>query len=452
MVLHFSSNDDSLVPGLGHHDQEYHWRVLAGLGMTPIDIAVKVTQSSGIGRKKVLVQSGSDQLWPPNNQAKQQLTENFQHTWSFHGSPPGMNEKGFYEVRPDHLADKLWYPATITKQRDDGRFDALATMPSSTGEMQEVTVSLLNREDIREASSKQTLKVQERHLLLEVPKEDPLQAALYIDSRDKVTHNFARPTPPHRQHSRNVWLKVDKGRNAVIADVGRAAFDHYLSSEPRCIKANSSRQHHSWSFQVGPFAVHTIEVTNSVFRKQITLTVDGEVLVDASAEDIGCTDHFECVFRLVGHRVLDFEVYETNKDGESLNSKATVTQKQKYSIPVTVSVPDERNMEFATLFVDQTDFRALPRASDCREDVLSMHPQALELTYGIHVPFQVNATAPSGLAAMRGKAETAVEGSNGISGGFFEQLMQCCRANCSRTANLEFSRSLPAAPRDYATP
>merc|ERR1712032_1062985 len=51
-----------------------------------------------------------------------------------------------------------------------------------------------------------------------------------------------------------------------------------------------------------------------------------------AAEDIDCSGHnWECKFRFVGERTLDFHVNETNKDGNVLESKGTASHRRKYS-------------------------------------------------------------------------------------------------------------------------
>lgn len=454
MVTHYSVKDSTVLSSLGHHDKECHWTVQAGPDAVPIEISVHVTQSTGVGRKKVLVKSGKEQIFPPNGQPKQELKENFKHTWPFRAEAKNINEKGVYQVRPEHMAAETWYPATITKQQDDGRFDALVTMPSISGEMQELSFNNVRREDIRTAAKREPMKIPERHLMLEVPNDDPLQAALFVDGKDLVTHYFARPTPPPKGKVRHILLQVDQKRSTVEADIGPAAFEDFLSSEPRAISSNGNRYHYEWKFQVGPFAVHHVKIEKKSRGRHMTITVDDEALVEATAADILCeTPQFECTFKLVGQRVLNFEVYETNKDGDALSSKATVTQKQKYSVPICVMVPDE-SLETAKLFADKREFRTFRQASEYKEDNLKMNPKAMNMQYKVLAPYKVNLQAPSGVKAMLGKVETAMEGSScagGSGGGFFSLFSACCRSNTTdKEKELEVTRTLPPAPQDDA--
>merc|ERR1712151_1020442 len=64
---------------------------------------------------------------------------------------------------------------------------------------------------------------------------------------------------------------------------------------------------------------------------------DDDVLVDASAEDIGCAGTaWECKFCLVGEKVMNFDVYETNLDGVPLETRGTVLKRETYSHQCTV--------------------------------------------------------------------------------------------------------------------
>merc|ERR1711964_806682 len=124
----------------------------------------------------------------------------------------------------------------------------------------------------------------------------------------------------------------------------------------------------------------------------VCLSVDGEKLVEASAEDIDCPqDNWQCKFRFVGERCTDYEVYETNTDGAALNIKSIVSQKAKFSRECSITLMDYANLATAELIVDNVDFHNLPLKREQHSEAnLSLSAQALQLTYGIPVPYKVN--------------------------------------------------------------
>merc|ERR1711879_105884 len=95
----------------------------------------------------------------------------------------------------------------------------------------------------------------------------------------------------------------------------------------------------------GPFVEHTIEIERKWASKIITLSVDGEKFIEASSEDIDCAkDHWECRFRFVGEKSIDFDVYEENRDGESLDAKTVVSKKTPFTRECVVCIYDESNL------------------------------------------------------------------------------------------------------------
>jgi hypothetical protein len=177
-------------------------------------------------------------------------------------------------------------------------------------------------------------------------------------------------------------------------------FSHFFSGEARAVSQDSQRLRHTWVVQLGPLAEHTIVLEKKyTLGKIVSLVIDGEPFVEAAAEDIDCSGHnWECKFRFVGERILDFHVNETNKDGNVLESKDTVSHRQKYSHECVIKLPNDKDLRSAELVVDETDFRALPVKPEAHaEENLSVHPDAFKLTYGTVVPYKVNHMAPCGI-------------------------------------------------------
>merc|ERR1712032_862728 len=314
---------------------------------------------------------------------KANMHEDFQYKWPFRATIMGINESGLFEVRAHTAAtcEHDWVPATITGQRKDGKFEVLALLQDSYGR-RELACPAVDKKDIRVASSGMPLEVVERFLMLQVPRESPWDACLSVDGKDFVTHYFARPSPPgvsHESPAPQISLQVARDRSRVTADVGHSVLSHFFSGEARAVSQDSQRLCHTWVVQLGPLAEHTIVLEKKyTLGKIVSLVVDGEPFVEAAAEDIDCSGHnWECKFRFVGERTLDFHVNETNKDGNVLESKGTASHRRKYSHS---------------------------------EENLSVHPDAFKLTYGIIVPYKVNHMAPCGILNIAGRAGNASRG------------------------------------------
>merc|ERR1712216_395337 len=174
-----------------------------------------------------------------------------------------------------------------------------------------------------EAASKAPLAVPENCLLLEVPMQDTLHPTLSLANGDLLTHHFGRPSPPRAatQQKSEIGFKVSRDRTTLAATAGHQVLSHLVSGEVQAKTSETERLRHSWTVQVGPFAQHTVEVTKRhTLGKIVTLLVDGQVLVEATAADIACgSNEWQCKFQLIGERVLDFEGYKTNTEGGSLD-------------------------------------------------------------------------------------------------------------------------------------
>jgi len=167
---------------------------------------------------------------------------------------------------------------------------------------------------------------------------------------------------------------------------------------------------HLWRFQLGPFAEHTVEVVKKyTLGTIITLLVDGEVLVEAAAADLGLTGgEWKCDFKFVGERLLNFEVHKTNKEGCVLPEKGNVEQIHKYTHQCSVVIPND--WEFSTgicradtarFLIDGNAFGELPAVVPKHEDPnLKLDARALQHLYNITTPYVVDHAAPSTMAVM----------------------------------------------------
>jgi hypothetical protein len=164
----------------------------------------------------------------------------------------------------------------------------------------------------------------------------------------------------------------------VTANVGHSVLDHFVSGEVRSVKSDLERLRHSWTFQLGPFAQHTVEVTKKhTLGKVVTLLVDGTVMVEASAVEMGCqSTEWHCDFRFIGERVIDFEVFKTNKEGTSLDATDHVKERRRYVHECSVDIPNDWDFRNARLCIDGLLFTELPvELAQHEEKALAMEPR-----------------------------------------------------------------------------
>lgn len=339
----------------------------------------------------------------------------------------------FFEVRHAHfsgLPDETWYPATITGQRDDGFFEVTAQETLQSGLITEVKYPAVHKDNLREAVSKKPLNVPENCLLLDVPKQDPLRATLSLANGELVTHHFGRPSPPRAavQQKSEISVKVSKDRSTLIASEGHQVISHLVSGEVQAKASEAERLRHSWTVQVGPFAEHTVEITKKhTLGKIVTLLVDGEVLAEATAADVGCTgNEWQCKFRFVGERVLDFEVYKTNAEGGTLDEIGHVKERRRYVHEGFVTISNDWDFSTARFFIDGVPFTGLPSETQrIEEPNLTTSPVALLHTYGISTPYLVDQKAPSNMMMVATKVLVKANESRKTAGGFFARCCDC---------------------------
>jgi hypothetical protein len=428
MVVEFTSHDSTVGSLIGRNCKEMRWKVMHDRGADPIDIKLHV-QEHKLHHNDVSIESNGQEIFcGAGPHAKTKMIEDFHYQWPFRATMRGINEENFFEFHPPHACSDAWFPATITCQRDDGCFEVRAQEPDANGRLMQMTYPAVHKESLREAASQKAISVPEKCLMLDVPKQDPLHAALRMGNGDLVTHHFGRPSPASKsaQQPAQIALMVSKDRNTVSADVGHSVLSHFVSGEVRSKQCEAERLQHSWTIQAGPFAEHTIQVLKKhTLGTIVTLLVDGEVLVEASAADIGCHDkEWQCHFRFVGERVLDFEVYKTNNEGSVLDETAHVKERRKYVHECCVTIPNDWDFTSAQLFVDGTPFVELPMVpQEHEEQNLTMTPMAMLHSYGIATPYKVDKHAPSNISALANQILVKAVDGKKVAGGFWAR---CC--------------------------
>jgi hypothetical protein len=397
MVLKYECHDSLL-----HGAKESTWVVQAGIHGKPIEIKLHVDRTL-VSTPEVAVECDGFMLFPGpySSSKKDRLREDFVQEWPFRGVAKGIGEKDVVQIQPPSMYSEQWYPGILTRQRADGLFEVLCLMPDGRGGTRQVHYPAIKPEYIRYVGTGKPFLLPQRMLRLEVPQDDPANATLSVDQHDLITHYFARPTPNPtlvKEHP-TILMKVSKDRQQVTANVGHSVFAHHLNGDVRLVKQQADKYKHTWTIQIGPFAEHTIEVEKKRKSKVVSLSIDGDKFVEASAEDIDCEkNHWECKFRFVGERHLDFEVFETNRDGKELDSTAMVKHLMKFNRECVVSLWDESDLRSAELIIDNVCFRNLPMANAAHyEDNLSISPDVLKSMYRVQIPYKVNEQAALGL-------------------------------------------------------
>lgn len=393
----------------------------------PIDIKLHVQEHKLHSNEVEIECNGQPIFHGAGAHAKAKMTEDFRYQWSFRGTIKGINELNYFQVNPTHSSNsgETWFPATITGQREDGFFEVRAQEADMNGMIREVKYPAVHKDNLRETASQKPIAVPENCLTLEVPKNDPLRAVLSLDNGELVTHHFGKPSPSlaHKEKKPEIALKVSQDRSALTASVGHQVISHFASGEVQAKSNEVERLRRSWTVQAGPFAEHTVEVAKRhTLGKIVTLLVDGQVLVESTAADIGCVGNdWQCKFRLVGERVLDFEVYKSNAEGGALNEIGHVQERRKYVHECYVTVPNDWDFSNARLFIDTIPFAELPmEAQRYEEPNLTTTPLALLHTYGIATPYMVDRNAPGNMMLLANQVFAKATDVRKTAGGWFD--------------------------------
>jgi len=442
MVLEFTCHDESAFTRIGKNCKEVKWK-LGAMGTQPLEIQLHVEKLPGMAQE-VSIHCNGSKLFPLGSKPKEKLKSDFQQKWPFRGVAKGIDRENFFEVQPKGSTD--WYPAFRVMPRRDGsgQFQARVWYPQPDGaKPKEVDLPAVEKESIRELESKKPLEIPERHLVLDVPKDNPLKESTLslIDNKgsEDVTHFFARPTPPCLELEtmpglNEVTMEVNKERTLVTVGAGHDKLVQYLASEVRALAANpESKTKMVWGIQIGGQVEHTISIEKKYkSSKIVTLAVDGKVLVEASAADFdvdapdfdttsgtssattGEGGLWTCSFGLIGQRSVKAKVFEQNKDGFMLDSTDVLEVLPRDSLKYTricrVTIQDQKDLRTAAFDVDGIEFGLLKQASGSDEPGLKVEPEVLQMQYGLTMPTKVKDVPPTVLQAMQIKFKEAQPG------------------------------------------
>jgi len=409
MLTEYTCHDESFMAALGSHSKAISWTIEGGGRSGPVKIGLQMDKSM-MGKAEILVTEGDRNLFPSGG-VKANLSEDFVQRWNFCGVAAGMNEPQCYEVlivpEPTDPASQLededlappmspaWHPCTLTKQLDDGSgFEVLVALPDGLGGCIEVARSPVNAADLRQRHTKKRIHVPWRYIKLEIPKLNPIQAALTADRGEPITAFFAMPTPagPDALTQSTLTVRADQQRSSVHIDASATTFAQFMAHEAFRGELQAERSRKAWTLQLGPVAEHVVVIEKGPSSGVLRLSVDGKRVAESSAADLGCADGWSCNFRFLGKRILHFVVFETNRYGMPLDQQGTVTQESRVEHTCSLVVPSTFDLSSAHLQVNGDDFESLPPKAPVVEAArIHMAPlESLRQEYGILVPYKVN--------------------------------------------------------------
>lgn len=438
MVLEFGAHESSMMTATGKHNKEMKWRV-AALGTEPMEVVVKVDKTPG-SAPYVGVHHNTTKLFPTGDKSSAHLKENFEHKWPYRASPQNLDKEDFFEVKPKGSSD--WYIASKINQRRDGTFEGSVWLPDEKLGWKLVNLPSILKEDIRQEKDKRPLEIPVREVVLNVSKEKPLTETTLtlLDGgrEEEITHFFARVTPPPARGameaqpaSRELSFQVDKERVNVTTNITHSMLESYMKGELGAVSCKAdSKTKMTWCISIGPYAEHTITVERKhKTSREMTLSVDGSVLVNAKARDFdidydGDDDESEagdppwvCKFYFIGERSLKFKVFEESKGGITLDTTEIVEgiakENQIFKKACTVSIPNVRDLSESKLDIDGTLYRDLKEPRKKSEDAMHLTVEVLKMQYGIEVPRKIRNDPPPGLAAIQQKWMEGVENIQG---------------------------------------
>jgi len=433
MVLQYTCRDQSAITTLSTSCQESNWKIAVGGGSHVIDLKL-IVDTHLVGKPSVGVVCNGKHIFPHSDNDRAKLKEDLKWQCPFRGTIVGIGERNCFEFKPEHGDGDLWYAATVLGQREDGLFKVAVSMPAGEGGLWVVEFPAVKEELLREAEGqKRPVKTPLRSLILQVPMADPKSSTLSVDGSTLMTHFFSRPTPaPSKEQGGSsltglltptrTLFRVSRDGSQVTSELGHDQLSHFLSGQVKQIAQDASKDRRTWRLQIGPFATHEIELERKYrFNKTISLTVDGELLVESTAEDLESPEGiWQCNFRFSGEKFVDWEVFEKSPSGQTLRTQAVVSDKRPYSHECVVSFPVEEalasqmDLSVATLVIDGIEYLELPKGLQAvEEEGLTLDVQALKGSYSLSVPTKVNTSPPSMLENARASLGVTVCGGPG---------------------------------------
>jgi hypothetical protein len=422
LVLEHKAHDNKTERSLAAHQKRISWKVALVHDLRPMEFAVSVDQRATFN-PEVNVTKDGEQLFPSEgSKTMAKLSSDFIWTQPMRGKLPDIGKTGVYLVRPLHGREQ-WYKATITEQHNDQTFDATALVPSTDPSQPqkgtEVQLQNLPVQNIRRVGkggaghNMEKVEIPQRNLVLTVPAKEPVKATLAVDdgsgrpeTEEDIGKLLGRVSPciaiksavgdqpvPCKGTSLQLVLSKedDRGRKSISGNACQAVVEQFLTSEPRAVKTEASMDSHSWTVQLGPFAEHTIVLERRhKGSHMLTLTVDGELLVESSGPDLGSPNgYWKATFRFVGEKTLEWNL-------EAMGLGIVRQKKEKVDYECMILFEEsKKELRTARFTIDEEDFKEMPDKIDTagHRNIDNVEYDQFKRAYNIEAP-RINAAAP----------------------------------------------------------
>lgn len=420
-VLHYSCHDYNSLASLTKGTHQKQWIVQCG-SESPYNIKLQVEKQFMSGTK-VTASCNNEKIYPPNGPSTK-LTQDFQYTWRFRAVVKNIGKIDFYEVKAAYVQNEhsdAWLACTILSQKPNLMFEVCVRLliPGSTDIYKEITVPAVQICDLRERQSQKPIACEQRILALTFPPENTFEkASLKFDGDPSVTEHFAKMPSSHSFNggvqNNSITLNVAKDRKTVTSKIGAVELRNCLQGECFAIRVNpdGTKTCTWWEIQVGPSKRRVELEKKAKSSKVLTLSIDGQELVATTGQDLGCSgESWSVGFQLFSELSINFEVFQNNKDGVTLDTKAVETMKHKYNHKCRIQLMEMRDVRDAKLYVNDVEFMNLPQPSQHAEPELTVATQVLEAQegqYKLRVPWSTNHAAAAGVQKLAERPMTGI--------------------------------------------
>lgn len=396
------------------------------------EVKIKIDET-GITSRKVLINctqnwvEGSQQLYPMVQGAHAALgTNGFDKTWHFVAPPKNMNVAGHYVAKPIQFTD--YRPCIVKEANPGGSTYTIELMPTpGSGANGEIVTNVLGT-SILEKETEKAIKSETHELVLKVEQDNKhaISAKILLNEKD-ITREFTRPTPavlppgpPGAPASKlpDIIAKVSPDRRTVSCNYGEMVLEAQrlglvFKDTAKIPKATKDKR--VWKIKVGAFGEHEIALTRHhgvLTQDRAELTVDGCLLVSATAEDLG-GQIWSCPFSLAGAGACTFEVHQTNADGKDTHQVVAETRKLKATkVDCVVTIDNWKTMEESTLEVDSVPWMSLRdpmKEEKYNEKIEDMTASKFEDLVGMKIPTKLDPFASVGFQHDAEEAIHAVQ-------------------------------------------
>lgn len=199
---------------------------------------------------------------------------------------------------------------------------------------------------------------------------------------------------------------MSKDRTNVTGDVGHGKLKDALDATKPGYKVRSkgctkTKLKCEWNIQIGAFGEHHIVAEKkSKSSKEVSVTIDGNLVVGGSAADLGGTE-WSADVAIQGGLALKYKLHKTDTSGVVMDQSEIVTKMLLHSNTMRISVPDLSNLGTAMLECDDVEYSDLQQYKvPPPEPMIDGSLETFEMTHDMSVPYLVDdASAPRGFVS-----------------------------------------------------